>query len=543
MKRKRNPRETSTPRTRSRKYASDSFGTSTYAQSSDGYMYNLRKFPDPSSRRSSVSSSRRSSVVASSIASSRSDATPTPASRIAGAVVGAGVNYLMGNEGNVIPAAISGATNGLWSSSQNKMSTRVSVQNASAFRSKMVKTGKVKRVREKKVKVGKYLKTAIKQVTAGSTAKGFYQRKIQGLVGTCWTNAATDHAITGNGFGGTVTFLYGPGYTSTCAGGKTWFNGLMQGNDTATTSVQNYRDLNFFTPQKIWHAASVLFNGKTEEQDCYLNEDKNLSTVFVNATGATNGTAPGTLKVHVAHSKVEWSIKNLSNRNVTLDIYECQPTLKLSDSTALDSLLLVGTNVGDSSTADSIISMYNGTAVKTGSPLCQGSIDFPGIAKGLGWHWKYVKRTISLMPDETCMHIQPGPSGILDFQKLINQTTGAIDTNIFYKGWSSSVIISVQTDQTLPGGGTVQGSRLSLTSTTANILGAIVSIEATESMRISVPEIAGFAQQAIVAGSPQVLNFRKTKMAITDLTNVNGSVLSITSSRPENPTAEVLTGA
>lgn len=443
------------------------------------------------------------------------------------------------------------------------MNSRKKATNMRINKSSMVRSGKAKVKREKKVKVSPYLKQAVKQVISGQQAKGFYQRTFSGLIGSVLNTVTTDGSFLSPqmGIGGQITCYFAGRGTGQAAGSKTWWSGCGQaqnGPTRATGSCLADRDFNFFTPGKIWHLASVLFNNKTEITDPYnaLALGGNLKTWFNpidgNVTNSINATG---LKINVLTSKVEIQMKNISARTVEVDMYICVPKLKFSLASPLPELLANTSAVSDNNNAgtetDRSVGWFADGIVKNPTAvniITEGTIDAPAIYKNMGWQWTYEKCTMVLAPQEVCRHTIKGPSGVLDFSKQINPGAGQAVHLTATKGWSKHLMFAVRPDNvgtTQTAAGTVvdTGSRLLplIPGETTALLNPI-SIECEESYRIAVPEIAGFQTVGIAAGAAtpstaQALNFRKTKLQITSLISPNpgfAATQSIVSSTEED---------
>lgn len=434
---------------------------------------------------------------------------------------------------------------------------------AAVNRSTMAMSGKSKLKQAKKVKVSPYLKAAIKKVNQGAAAKGFYQRSFNGVIGSLLGNGTVDYAQTATTYdSGTQIAIYG-GAKGTHGDPKTWFSHLASQVFTTgalvESTVRANSELNFFTPWKIWHAASVLFNGKAEVANPYSVVADNLRTEYGPTGVIATGTVPGALKLNVLHSKVDFTMKNLSTRTLEVEIYECQPTLKFNGSTPLQDMYNTYDTIQDSSTLNKIVGYFaDAQNLTVASKLfVEGTVDGVAIAKQNGWHWNYVKRSMILQPQEVCVHSMKGPSGELDFKKLVLPASAGTSQYSLtgLKNWTKHVMISVRVDPVLldASAGTPtfsnNGQRWIQYDDTTGALHSPVAIQCTESFRISVPEIAGFITkpEAVVAGltvggQEQTLNFRKDRIQITNLVNdsTHPADVRVVVAREENPTASVI---
>lgn len=434
---------------------------------------------------------------------------------------------------------------------------KMAIQNSRVDKSAMKQTGKAKVKRVKKLKVSNYLKKAVKQVVAGSSAHGYYKRTFTGVVGVSAYDKAVPYAdlelsssSTANGgtaftvMGTTQTTAYVGSAPARSIGGKTLFNTLCLKNTNGTgfRALANC-DLNFFTPAKLWHAASVLFNNKTESADPYATTTGNLGAISHSTTGVINSTVPQNLKIELKSSHVAFNFKNLSARNVFVDVYECVSMLKFNISNPLNDLVTVARVIQDSATEDKIVQLYeidgeNNTSENFLFITC-GDVDGVSIAKSNGWKWKYVKKTMMLSPGENCAHVMKGPTGMFDFARTMDGP-GVYKVNGAHKDWSKHLIIACRPEPTLRDTSAVSNQGLRFTPQTELVyeLFSTISIECTEVMSIAVPEIAGFVSTAVAAGSGQPLNLRKKRIMLTNLNGgVAGNVQNLVVSSEFNPVA------
>lgn len=454
--------------------------------------------------------------------------------RVAGRVAGASLGYILGN----VPGAVYGYNAGgalADQVDQTKMKDTNKVRGGGAGslgyqRSAMKVKGKAAKVKKvKKVKVSKYLKAAIKQVNKGQVANGYYTRISTGMVGSIIGNAVNFATTTPSGFGAGQVCAFGPNFAYP-AGCRSFFNQLHTFKIGAVTTPVNGADLNFFTPAKILHAASVMFNGKGENIDPTI-VGNNLSTNFNDVTGLTANLDPGSLKIDVIKSWVKFSIKNVSDRVVELDIWELGPKLKFEGNNALDSLINAQTATVDHMIANNVnyALQYNLlSGASNPNAIFDGNFDPVSFFSKYGYNWKGKHRMMTLQPDETCVHNISGPSGLLDYAKL--NENGLDQTYLLYKGFSVSTLISVRGDQVIRDGASAvsQGQRDAYCDgAVAGKMGMPVAIELSENYKLKVPEIAGFLLPGLVNQTnnalPQALDFRKNRRVITNLGPINGS--------------------
>lgn len=439
-----------------------------------------------------------------------------------------------------------------WSSlysSQNKKMR--SVVNRRVDKSAMKISGKANVKHVKKIRVSPYLKKAVKQVMKGASATGSYYRQITGLVGVSYFDKAApyeDKQVTSSIMGTTQIGAYVPSCGSRSVGNKTFFNTLcdktINGNDF---NIRSNHDLNFFTPFKLWHAASVLFNHKVEHENPYNTTDGNLSTVYIDNTGLPADTTPANLKIEVTKSYVTFNLKNLSARNVFVDIYECVPTERHNVNNPLVDLVNTSMNIQDGTNVDTTVQLFeiDGENTTTEKLLffTSGVVDGVAICKNNGWKWKYEKKTMLLSPGENCQHIMSGPSGVFDFQnKCYDAASTLFITKCASANWSKHVMIACRADPTLRDPATQVNAGLRYNPTTANKyeLYSPVAVEATEVMHIKVPEVAGFLRQTALPATTvgQPLNFRKKKIHISSITaGVAGGIAGLVANSEFNPVA------
>jgi len=420
--------------------------------------------------------------------------------------------------------------------------------NALVQRSSMKVTGKTAVKKTKKVKVPDLLRKQIKQVIVGHAAYGSYRTIKCGYVGSIYTTAGAT-PINGDDQDSNMRAVYFQSTANDTIPGRTLYNQLVQiGVEPAITTIVPGTGLNFFTPGKIIDAASVCFNGKTPSLSPY-DTFGNLSTVTAVANGDPNVNSVGKLKINVLNSYAQFSIKNVSNRIVTMEIWECTPTLMFQPGNALASLVSSLTNLSSTANTDSAFLYYrpaNGPSAQYS--LYDPALDPCAIAKeNFEFKFKWKKRLMQLNPEETCIHSIQGPKGILDYSKIVqtNQVTPdpglQINRNTLFKNWSVSCIIGVSGDQVLatnPAGLTAGGRKIFETTTRST--GMPVAIEVQEFYKFSVPEVAGFRNADVVSGESQMLTFRKQKNVV--LNAVEGGTFPYVLSNETAPILETALG-
>jgi len=404
-------------------------------------------------------------------------------------------------------------------------------------RSAMSVFGKTKTKVTKTIAVPRLLRKQVKQILVGVQAQGSYTTIKEGYVGAIFTGAAVTPFV-GDDLGVAQNqVLFGP---NTQPPGRTLFNQLVNRlpSPTACSPVAN-TGLNYFTPAKILDAASVLFNQKTAAGNPYI-QTGNLSTVADAGVGTPSTAQIGKLKINVLNSYVTFSIKNVSNRVVTMEIWECMPTQMFQESNPLVTLdsMLKSFNTENLDTSFEYADV-NGANVNRA--LYETSLDPFAIAKrchGFKFTWK--KRVMILAPEETCIHSIRGPKGVFDFAKLQRSTNtapqpiGLVTQNCLFKGWSVGVVIACSGDQVLSDSG-LGGRKLFLGGGNA-VLSMPVCVEIKEHYKLAVPEVAGFITQTAPLGRGQPLNLRKHKEVYLSLKEAGNNNYNV--SNEVNPIAE-----
>lgn len=442
-----------------------------------------------------------------------------------------------------------------------KTMPKSSATNKLVNQSSMKMVGKRKLKKVKRVKVGKRLTQSIKQVIQGEQAKGSYTRVYTGFVGQVMNVNSTGSprfAGTTNTFAAVQAACLGPNYQEP-AGQRTLWGTLSQAVPIATSFVNGNlstgSEFNYFTIRKFLDAASLCFNRKTLGINSAESTVDNFDLIFDPVTGATYGGTPTPLKLNITNSWVQFTLRNLSQRVVHLDIWECTPTLKFQNTTALQSLITslnsAGQQVMDSvGTVDAVVRYFNrlsgsGQSSTQDGLINEGTIDAVDIAKQFGFNFKVVKRQMVLQPSETCIHSIKGPTGMLDFSKM---TVDNVQQLNLLKGMSVSCIFAVRGDQLLPGT-TNAISRFTKIGAApsaggANYFSTPVAVEVKESITVAVPEVAGFITKAGGAGQRQTLNLRKKRIVYANFIDANGDTAaagSFSGNNENNPAANIST--
>nr|WAE43117.1 MAG: capsid protein [Cressdnaviricota sp.] len=455
-------------------------------------------------------------------------ATADPASILWGGVIGAGRAYRQLPQRNINMSRR--GSNAMSIDTQKEKTTGTGGILRTTQR---LKGRNAKKHKEKHVKVSKYLKEAIHQVHQGEVGRGFYKRIFNGGVGVLMGGAAPPALTIADGnspFNLQQTVIL-PSFQQP-AGTRTLFNSLVDFKPALASAVNQGSDMNFFTIGKVLHAASVLFNGKADNPGPYITTG-NLTTQFNNSNGALLPATAGTLKVDVKSSWVKFTIKNLSDRVMLLDMWELGPKIKFEARNALDALASVAANSTDGATLDSEIQYNTILGNRTTGLFQDGTVDPFKLYNRVGLNWSGLHREFTLQPDETCIHFIKGPSGVLDYAKMVSTTGSATGTNIpqvgMLKNWSTSVVIGVRADQAFEtSAANLPGRFTYFVPATPGILTNVVAVEFEEVYNLEVPEIAGFVFPAAPAGgTQQALNFRKNKTVITNFISQEGNTAAL----------------
>jgi len=384
------------------------------------------------------------------------------------------------------------------------------------------------------IRVSKSFSQKVRKVLENDDASGKYTVTRGGYIGNILaiSTDANPGFLTDISVGMVVrnVVTWAPGNWS--AGMRTWFNALVQ-YTTASAVVNTVGDtsLNFFTPSKILDAASVLFNNKSPALGEWSTA-ANLSTRYNEATGVPVPSFPGDLKINVKMSSVVFTMKNVSNRVMNIDIWECCPKLKFEGDNPLGSMINCSTIEVDGGGVDSRIGYFNAGVARTQphyDPQC-----LPGIYKG--WKFTGKRHTMVLGPEETCVHTIYGPSGVLDYGELLVEAVPQHQNLV--KGWSVSCLISCYPDLALDNL-TGEGGRYVFQEAAAGNpkLSSPIVVEYVEKYDLQVPEIAGFVSNATAAGGTQLLNIRKDKIIIANTLNRNNLLYTVSSE--ENPLVDI----
>lgn len=286
-------------------------------------------------------------------------------------------------------------------------------------------------------------------------------------------------------------------------------------------------DFNLFTPMKFMDAASILWNNKIIQKD-YAQVGGNFVIPTDAVTGAPKGAAEATpnsqmFKLHIVNSFVKFELKNTSQRTLRVTAYNITLKLRHTEKLPLD-VILDGLLLFEQTAADRLL--LRSAVDATAQDQLFNDPEFPiTMLPSFNDTFKYEKMDMLLSPGETCVHYVKGPKNMdLDFTKLYADAEE--NGGRLYKGTSCSVLFSVKPDMVyatagveLAGGsgaGRFIGSNPLFP---VSILGLPISIEMVETFKLTIPDAAGFYQQAVVAGQSKTLSLRRPQYAFGNLTN------------------------
>lgn len=154
--------------------------------------------------------------------------------------------------------------------------------------------------------------------------------------------------------------------------------------------------LMFFSPLRVNHAASVLFNGKT---------DSHLYTL------ETGNFVSDSLKLDVTYQAVTITLRNNTQVTKTVTWYECQAKSN-SDTSAFQAwaqMLALAAGAGKENVTTTVPTTLNAK---------------PGAISGFSPQWKYAARVNVLEPGQSVTFTMKGPEGLYDFSKFVESDAG-----------------------------------------------------------------------------------------------------------------------
>lgn len=437
-----------------------------------------------------------------------------------------------------------------FNSSTNRMH-RMNPTNQVAQRSGMKVTGRknVKSVvgKQHKVHVSKSLREKVKKVIEGQKCYGTYTATRVGA----WalqrgSGVSNDYPNTAIG-AYAVARQYGRiGTNAANSNSRGWVATLLSGDGFLQGD-----DMNYFTPLKVLDAASVLWNNKAMARD-YTLQTGNFKINTNKATGVPVGGAPAAplaqgQKIHVINSWVKFEIKNVSQRSLEFNIYNCVPKVAAPDRLPFDTFI-EGLNVFiDTAAGSNQFKVLNDNL-----DLAVGDPNFaPSLVDPFNSTYKYTKMDHVLAPGETCVHYVSGPKNVwYDFSKMYES---AVDQGGKLNKHSVGVFVSIKPDlvfATVGVNGSASGSGAgrfwpsnATPATFQNTDLDPLAVEVTEVFKLSMPDDTGFYQQAVTAGAAKSLNLRRPYKAFANF--VYGDVpatLAYQRVDEENPTLQISEG-
>jgi len=366
---------------------------------------------------------------------------------------------------------------------------------------------------KRKLRVSRKLRKKIKQVVEADKLYGEYHTTRIGQIGLIRdkdSNAVIMGTTTNaGGYGNTAMYTIMP--NNVPFDWRIFWSGMCaQG-----IVVDPGDDFQFFTPLKIWDAASVLWNEKGPNKD-YAQQAGNIVMQVDSGTGipVSGGTSSNPnaqlLQIHLHNSYVEFEITNLSNRRAYLKLYFCVPRVKAPEQlplATLDSALRQETS-GSNTAYLRAGTTFGGTQTQNDSLLTNPSFH-PAKSAIFNATYKYETVEITIQPQETVLHSLQGPKNItFDYNKFFNS-----NVDLTGRMWNKSsvslmieVVYDMQTLATAQQAGRLQPNATILAD---DILGFPIAIEMRETFKLSMPDNIGFIQRVATAGVAMPLNMRK----------------------------------
>lgn len=398
--------------------------------------------------------------------------------------------------------------------------------------------------RKKRVKVSRVLRKKIKKVIAGTDHYGTYMATRQGTVGVITTgNSDTDY-VTQNQGGYIPSIIATKLPRDLQSNTRFWFGGGLSGNN----DFANGNEYQFFTPLKFLDAASILWNQKTAAED-YTIQTGNLNTVHNQTTGSlVTGTVSQMeivgLKINIKNAYVKQVLKNNSQRSMGIEIYKCVPKTRNPLETPLATFVdscdreVDGTN-------SALYSIVGGLSLARDNAVAMPGIE-PNAFKAFNSEWKYEKVTIKLAPGETTTLFHQGPKQyLLDYDKL-NKGVQNVQ-HLAFKQTTMQLMIAITPDlafgtaNVTPNLGAT--GRFIANVTALNTISLPISIETTEVIKLSMPDIVGFQNgPATDAGNMYTLNKRIERKAYANFgaLHVTESNAGYTAFEEENPVTGIV---
>lgn len=400
----------------------------------------------------------------------------------------------------------------------------LNVVDAQAHRASMKTTGSknVKGIRGKKhgVKVSKTLRDKVNKVIEAKKHFGVYKTTRHLAIGTMQSAAITNSFITNNVGAYANARLFHRSGLDTQLSNCRWWSGAGLTNNT----VVEGDDFNLFTPMKFMDAASILWNNKIIQKD-YAQVGGNFVIATDPLTGGPQANAEATpnaqmFKLHIVNSYVKFELKNTSQRQMRITIYNITLKLRHTEKLPLDVILDGLLQFEQTAAARLLIRSANDAQAQD---ALFNDPEFPiTMVPPFNESFKFEKMDMVMSPGETCVHYVKGPKNYdLDYTKLYADAEE--NAARLFKGTSCSVLFSVRPDLVYGTAGIAgnAGAGRAIFGTGDSTLKTPISIEMVETFKLSIPENAGFYQQATpVAGAAKVLNLRRPQYAFGNFTNL-----------------------
>lgn len=394
--------------------------------------------------------------------------------------------------------------------------------------------------RKRPVKVSRPLRKKIQKVIDGGAYKGTYTTTRFGTIGitnssnTGPTGGITNVTTTAGGYNNQLMFQ--KQQKDNNGHNRWWFaQGLQTTAQSSAASLVSGSEWQFFSPLKIVDAASVLWNTKPIDVN-YALQGKNLNTVVVEATGvpvvgqSSSDPQIKGLKIQIDNCYVKFTMKNNSQRQMIITVYNCVPKIKFPSQLPLTALQAGIISEADGANSAYLSAVTTGfTAFEDAQALFVNPSFNPNLCRAFTASWKYEKKIIRIAPGEVMTHSVQGPRGFtLDYRKLYD--SGDNKQGFCYKGTTMCVMMSVEADLVFTtehvgtGQGGITGHYVPNISA-ENALVEPISLQWEEVYRLSCPDIVGFTKNAIgdTAGESQLLNLRIPRRAFGNFTQVGSS--------------------
>lgn len=268
-------------------------------------------------------------------------------------------------------------------------------------------------------------------------------------------------------------------------------------------------DQMLFNPQRVLDAASVLYNGKTAT-------DSSKYVITGNYPQQANSFDPHTVKVTVLNSYAKHVIKNNSQRNVMLEIYDCAPKVNMNlnkDGDALtqwNNAMAFENTIQGGSTVNQLINVGN-----TNPNTLYAT---PQMSKLFMTKFKVETTSVVLAPGQTYDYIVQGPNKVIyDFAKFWSpsNTSGTEEFFDLQRRFTRNVIFTVKLDVVhgnTPGSGVA--GRFGPSTTSGINLGRGLLVESTNYYRIEIPSQTAGSMfiPGVTSGTAQTVSMTETQI-------------------------------